>query len=493
LTTLHTTGDHVDTFTVTGNDALTAIDVTGLDDFGTTAEPAFDLWDNDLTATTSNNTYDGETATSTTGADGGTADAGSWDDGTSGMDSMKAYLTALAAEADSDGYAGYDTVTTLNDTEANDGTTTTTLNVTGPTTYTAGTTSANGSTVLHMIEAVANSSDQGSDAIAEQQAFQLDWLATGTIQLTANGLDIFDTTVGGAGTALSIATSNLDLQISAIKSAVNLERAAAANVTLNAKRGYGSSATVSLAEYTSGGVTSTILGERYTTGAAANAAVSTTNYGFGLDDSITFSVGSNSTTYSLGTGGMGETATTIADIGDGIVAGWALKYGAAGTHSASAIATLTDTDGSILVTMLQADSAGYDQLVSMSVTAGTTTASNAANLDWQIGGGTSVSLTDDNKTDDTDIIVTVASTAVGVDETTISTLTTTGGSGATVTWVALSTNYTANETWTGGTGANAYAGTQVERTDVISAEDSVAATTSNAVAQTLFNRVTWLG
>ena len=58
--------------------------------------------------------------------------------------------------------------------------------------------------------------------------------------------------------------------------------------------------------------------------------------------------------------------------------------------------------------------------------------------------------------------------------------------------VALSTNYTANTTWTGGTGAT-YANTQVERTDVISAEDAVAAATSNAVAAVLFTRVSWLG
>ena len=41
--------------------------------------------------------------------------------------------------------------------------------------------------------------------------------------------------------------------------------------------------------------------------------------------------------------------------------------------------------------------------------------------------------------------------------------------------------------------ANAYAGTQVERTDVVTAEDTVAAATSNAVAAVKFNRVTWLG
>ena len=153
LTKLHTTGDHVDTFTVTGNDALTELDMTGLDDFGTTVEPAFNLWDNDLTAVTGSDTWDGETATSTTGADGGTADAGSWDDGTSGMDTMKPYLAALAAEADADGYAGFDTVSTFNNTDASENAAvTTSLNVTGPTTTPS---STNDSTILYMVEGVA--------------------------------------------------------------------------------------------------------------------------------------------------------------------------------------------------------------------------------------------------------------------------------------------------------------------------------------------------
>ena len=44
-----------------------------------------------------------------------------------------------------------------------------------------------------------------------------------------------------------------------------------------------------------------------------------------------------------------------------------------------------------------------------------------------------------------------------------------------------------------GTGTGTYAMTSQNRTDVRAAEDAVAAATSNAVAQTLFNRVTWLG
>jgi hypothetical protein len=399
------------------------------------------------------------------------------------MDTMKIYLTAIAADTKNTAQVNFDTVSTFDDSETS--TTATTLNILGSTTVSATT---NDATVLKMTPAVANTADAAKGATTAKRGFQLDWGESGAVNITVNSILLFDTSVAGAGTSLTLGNANKDLQISAIKSAVNLERATAAGVVLDAKRGYASSGKVSLLSYASGGVTSTILGERYSTGAAANAAVSTTNYGFGLDDVITFSVGSNSITISLT--GVGETTTTLGDIGDGIVAGWATKYGSAGTASASAIATVSDATGVLTITMLQVDSAGYDQLISLSVAQGSGTTSDASSnsnsLDWQIGGA-AVSLTDDNKTDDTDIIVTIASNVAGVAENSISTLTTTGAASK-VTWVEMTSAYTENTTF-----AATYANTQVERTDVRTAEVSVAAATTNAVAAVKFNRVTWLG
>ena len=77
----------------------------------------------------------------------------------------------------------------------------------------------------------------------------------------------------------------------------------------------------------------------------------------------------------------------------------------------------------------------------------------------------------------------------GVDENTISSLTTTSPGTHTVTWVELATDYTTNTAYT----TQTYAHVTVERTDVVSAEDSIAAATSNAVAAVLFTRVAWLG
>ena len=56
----------------------------------------------------------------------------------------------------------------MNDTEANDGTTTTTLNILGPTTTPS---STNDTTVLYMVEATPNSAAGAKSAIAEKAGF----------------------------------------------------------------------------------------------------------------------------------------------------------------------------------------------------------------------------------------------------------------------------------------------------------------------------------
>ena len=59
---------------------------------------------------------------------------GSFDDGTSGMDTMKVYLTAIAADSDNTAQVNFDTVSSEVDTETT-GTSTTTLNVLGTTSF----------------------------------------------------------------------------------------------------------------------------------------------------------------------------------------------------------------------------------------------------------------------------------------------------------------------------------------------------------------------
>jgi hypothetical protein len=484
LTKLHTTGDHVDTFTVTGNDALTELDMTGLDDFGTTVEPAFNLWDNDLTAVTGSDTWDGETATTTTGADGGTADAGSWDDGTSGMDTMKPYLAALAAEADADGYAGFDTVSTFNNTDASEtATVSTSLSVTGPTTTPS---STNDSTVLYMVEATANDAAGAKDATTAQRAFNVT-TAAGTIRFTVNGAQVPATSYTLVGNPAVDALN--------IASTANVNLASAAGIILDAKVGGHSTAKVSLVDYPAGSTAT--ADERYTSATVSTAATTTGNiFTTGREDEFTLNVGSNSVTASLS--GQAVAGTALADIEEAIVKAWAAKYGSAGTASLSAIATMADDgDGILEITMLQKDSGGFGKAISMSVSNKTTTTNaqstrESGNIGYVVG---ATSDSGDNTSDGAstikDLIITFKSKNDGTLNNSIMTGVAQTAVDGKATLVEFTTNYTANTAWAGST--TTYAGVLQPRTDVIGAEAAAAAATSTAVAQTLFNRATWLG
>jgi hypothetical protein len=482
LTKLHTTGDLVHTFTVTGNDALTELDMTGLKTRGTeTTGGTVNLWDNDLTAVKSTDTTDTDASIAAgTDDDGEAGDLGTTDDGTSGMDTMKVYLTAIAADTKNTAQVNFDTVSTFDDSETT--TTATTLNTLGSTSVSA---TLNDATVLKMTPTVANTAAGASVAIKAMRGFIIDVNDTAaTMQFTVNGVALFDTTTNGTGTNL-VMNNNSALDIAAIESAVNLTRAAAANVAIDAKRGGNSSQTVSLVQYggTAANTTATVLGQRYTTTTANAAAVSTTNYGFGVDDTVKLTVGTNSVTISPGAGG----ATTLTGLADDVVAAWTAKYGSAGTASAAALATVVNSNGTLTVTSSQVDSAGYAVNVDFTVAAGTVTATNAANIDYVIGAST---LESDDATVDTDIILTIESLVAGVDENTISTLVTAVSAAGSTNIVELSTDYTTNSTWSK---TGLFTSTTVERTDVRTAEDSVDAATSNAVAAVLFNRTTWLG
>ena len=231
------------------------------------------------------------------------------------------------------------------------------------------------------------------------------------------------------------------------------------------------------------GATAAVIGERYTTATAAAAGVSATNYGFGSDDYVTMTLGSNSVT---------ATAASATELAAQLYTAWAAKYGSSGTASASAIATMaspsteTDSDQAISFTMLQTDSGGYDVALSFQVTVGATTATNGNNIDWTIG---STNNTTDNGSVDSSIILTLESTDT-TGATPLTAITTAITNSDSLTAYAMSTNYRTN---TDGTGINTYAYTSQNRTDVRAAEAAVDAADSNAIPQTLFNRVTWLG
>jgi len=493
LTKLHSTGDDVDTLTITGNTSLAELDFTGLADDGaeTTPTPGVTIWGNALVATAANNTADADTATSTTGADGGSADAGNFDDGTSGMDTLKTYLTHIAATSGSTAFVTFDTVQTETDTETT-GTSTVTLNVAdagdGSTT--------NEATVLKMTPAVANTAAGAKSAIAAIKGYVV---GASTTTIKFNTPSEVATLPASAYTLLG----NNAVDAANIASTANKAIATALGMTLDAYNKGNSYSTVSLVVNENTNVS--VQGERYTTTTAATAASTTTRgsdgafvHSVGLSDTVTLSVGANSVTTSLNaallsTGKLAYTgtATTVTAIEIAVKAAWGAKYGTTGTASAAAIATLTGTDdGVIQIVMLQTDSGGHDKAVSFSVSDGGTAVSShtASNLDYVIGGTLD---TGDNSTIATTtkagIIITLTSNDAGTNLNKVSGVVD-GSTGASLT--ALTTDYTTNTTWSK---AGLGTGQTVERTDIRTAEDAVAAATSNAVAAVLFNRVTWLG
>jgi hypothetical protein len=493
LTKLHSTGDDVDTLTITDNAVLAELDFTGLADDGaeTTPTPGVTIWGNALVASSASNTVDSDLATADTD-DGEADDEGSFDDGTSGMDTLKTYLTHIAATAGSTAFVTFDTLSTETDTETT-GVSTVKLNITdagdGATT--------NEATVLKMTPAVANTADGGSLATTAKRGWYVDQSnANGILKFTVNGAfvpaDGYTLTGNQAVDALNIAST------------ANKNLAAAAGVILDAYAKGNSAGTVSLIDYPNTAETS--LGERYTSATVSTASTTTgsesgTVWATGLEDEFTLTVGSNSVTASLG--GQSVTGTTVEDIEEAIVKAWAAKYGSAGTASLSAIATMADDgDGILEFTMLQADSGGFGVAVDFEVenksanpTGTDTSSKTSGNIGYMIGATTA---SNDNSTianSDTGLIVTLTSPNSGtlqnavLSAATTNVVSTDGAIAATM--VEYTTTYTSNSTWSGA--VSDYTGVSQPRTDVVTAEASVDAATSNATDQVKFNRVAWLG
>jgi hypothetical protein len=475
MTSLTFSATKLSTLAVTGNTKLATVNFTGLSTVGSDA-PNVDIWNNALTATASD-TDDGTTQynAGTTAATNTNAklDLGSYTT-SSGMNTLKAYMDALVADADSDAVVKFDTVTDYVIASGAVG------NSNGKTAGTTLSVSSSGdatkenkiTTVLELTKAEAAN---GKTAKSEKKAYILDGLAAGggQVQFTLGGSDkLFDTTTNGSGSDVTL-NGNLELDKATLGSTINTTRASAYGVTMEVKRGGNSYQTISLIQYPSGQATGTVFGERYTTANATGAAVSSTNYGFGIDDKLILTIGSNSVSAIPGTGG----ATTLTGLADDLVSAYETKYGSGGTASASAVATVSNSSGVLTITMLQEDSGGYAQTISLAVSAGATTATNAANIDYFIG---ATSQSGDNATRDTDLIVTFESTAAGAEESTIPAITSSVSNDSKVTVVTLSNTVVSNST---DSNAGTYTRAQEPQTDLRAGEDLVSSTAAARIVR----------
>jgi hypothetical protein len=508
LTSLTSSANKIRKLQVTGNAALTTVNFTGLAATGASTEtPDVDIYNNDLTASAATDSDDGtdqyNAATAAVTNTVAKKDLGSYTSD-SGLKTLSTFFGAVYTNTNSNAKVHFDTVTLHTvDTgaagavavangggskasgEQNSGNAVVWTSA-GEDTITS---------VLDITKGSANTAAGFKGAIAERAAYTIAVNssdsngADANIQFTYGGNNLFDTSVNGAGTNLALQGINKDLDVAALESAVNTQRATALGIAIDAKRGGNSTMAATLRDVLEG-TTNSVIGERYTTAALVSAANTATNYGFGSDDYITVTLaktgyGSNSVT---------ATAASATLLGGAIYAAWNAKYGTSGTSSASAIATMTSPDlgdGSatsqaLAWTMLRTDSQGYGATLTFDVKAGATTATSAANIDYTIG---ATNNTSDNSSVDSTIIFTIASTDT-TGATPLSAIATASSAESSISVQKLSTRYRTNTTWAT---ADLRDDQAQNRTDVREAENSVDAADSNAVDRSVQWRVHWLG
>jgi hypothetical protein len=481
LTTLHWAADDVGTLTVTGNDALTAIDFTGLADDGGDTTPAANVYDNNLTAVAANNTSDGDVDK----ASGLATDLGNFDDGTSGMDSLKTYLTHVVADADFAGYVSFDTVSTANDTETA-GTTTTTLNVL----YTNATT-WNDATVLYEVAAVTATS--GGAATKAKRAYLLDISAITQAQFTANGQDVLDIDGDGVPALYIFTGQTASTVIAQLNDADNKALATANGVTMNAAAGGNSTLAIH--------VGSQLDSAKWETSAAA-----ITNLHLTASDVISLTVGNQTVTLTAASSNTTYEIYSVAkSVGAAIATRWAaVNTGASATifnfgTAAQASSTINAASGHMLTfTARDKGTGGAGLSASLSIAALDSTGNNGT-LPVAYG---ATNLTSDNTSTGPDVVLTFEANTAGVTENVIGLPATSATSGtfsaATLSHAAtgiagiseLHSNYKVNAQTGSVTSTDGHH--DESWSDVRYPEDNnlTTTTTTAAVAKT---RIAWLG
>ena len=481
LESLTITSSNLKTLTITGNEVLSSLTATKIAAVGVTAGATVNIYGNNFTASKST---DKENTATTLTATGGANDLGAFTT-TSGLDGLKAYLALVAADTKATANVYFDTVESyVGEDGVEDGTDATYSSETTRTTATAND--------EQRILVIAPSNAVAADgAIAAKRAFYIDLSVINTatdIQFTDGTNNLLTTATDATANAIAPSLGATDTPQSALAKlqvGASVARAAIYNIVYEAKRGGNNTGTVTFKTLAAATTTPTTVYERYRLATAATklGVVSSTSYGVGTDDLITFSVGGNTVTVSPGyAGGLTTDVTAIAA---SVAKAWTYKYGPTGKSSGSAIVTVTAAAGKLTVAGLSGDSASYDKEMKVSVTAGTTTATDAGSLEWTIGGSVDPN---DNNTVDQDVILTFKSTTAGTNLNKVSGLVS-STSVAGVAFELFNTKKT-NTTIAEGSGETVgYVAAQEARADVVNPESDTAAVANTAGS---FSRVHWL-
>jgi PBP1b-binding outer membrane lipoprotein LpoB len=473
LTSLTIGTSNIDNLAITNNADLALINLAGMTAIGATGTASVTIVSNDLNASTSTDDEDGATAAADV-ADGAAGDLGSFVTA-SGMDTAKAYLTAVAADADSAARVTFDKVDSVVDSE--------------------GATDTEVSDQLNVAVLTLTAKNVTTAAIgAAKHKHALAINATGATR-TINIL------VDGTAQLFSPSTispqANAALFIAEIKSATNLTRAAAYDVTLDAHEGAYPTGKILIANAAS------LTDESYSLG-ANNGVVA---FNVSATDIVNLTIDGvllSGTLAALAADGAPDrgytiasaTSPNIATFRDIVAGAWTTKYGAGtGAIDSSAISLFEVSTGTAATISIKAKDRsgrrGYDKAYSLSITSASTTLSSAV---YGLTYGATVDPSDNN-TISNGIIVTVEDNIGGTLLDASSGLKFQFG-GATISETSYVNIYTllsttallnSNPTVDTTTATNIYPGDA--RGDAVNAEGQVSEVADAAVS---FNRVTWL-
>jgi hypothetical protein len=459
MTDLTISTDNVDNLTITNNADLETIDLSGMTAIGATGTAKVIIKANDLNAEKSDDSDDGDTNAD----DGKTGDLGSFTTD-SGMDTASAYLTAVAADADSEAEVYFDSIDSVVD---NEGSSETEI-------ASDATIAVNGNDVAVLVLTPTVTNIPGQNASKAKFSTLLTTPAAGeTVSVWANGVEIVPVVTLGANAGVDAAN---------IASTSNISTASGAGVTLSA----------------SANASAEVIIEFYADG-AATSEVSSTGPNVAAAGVLT---ASDLLTITLGTGESvqvsGATTANVAAVVTEISAAWATKYPAA---SAAVVRwTLASSTSKVVFQAKDRGSAPIGTTLTAALTGNngaTSVSRTTTNLGWRIGNPNNMTISSaDNVAQGTAIMITLESKTAGDLLSEIGTTSNTQSAAVKAFKVSttasthfLTTSYNPNVT----TASNEVTATNLfvseSRADVTIPDEVLAADTTTG---TTFNRVSWL-
>jgi len=518
LTSLTNSADKIMTLNVQNNDKLTTVNFTGLATFGTattSVNPTVDVYDNDLTATQANDTDDGLTQYSIDGTNDA-SDLGNYT-GTSGMNTLKTYLTAVNGNAKADANVHFDTVS-LHNIAADSATSSETAgDQNSGNAVTWSTEGTNDVTLVYSNTAstLTTTTTGNNSAVKQKTAWLIDVSSVSTLALQIDSIEILETN-GTFGT-LTL-TGNNTVDVAEMTSSASTSRATNIGVTLTAAaEGNPVLPTVTFLSTISSANGNTTNGEGYTNDQAGALSARSTYAGAAMPsylttyDSFTISFGGLSATATLTEKAIWGTLAS-ANIASALLTAWNNKWSTGTASTALSAWETAALSGAVITAPTLKDSRSGGRFFgdTAAVTWSPASAAQASlatsgvitetRVGWTIG---STEATTDNSTTGTDIILAVEETVQGNGKANrISGHTTLVGDGTAVGTVEnnLSNSFglVTNLVSVGSSAVNTGTTTNVfpadARGDVVTGVVAAEGTSSTSgTARTTYSRLHWLG